>query len=1064
MKHVLVVSDMEDTGLLPKMVELATKEAAGLKVTTRQYRGAAYKQVDILLDANSIRPDMIVCMGGSVLNHFVPGKQEAAISKLRDDDSMEWQDIPVRMTYSPKFVDKKGGTRSREFEVVVGDLKRFFTPDDQAPQFSFELFEASDYKSFLAKFADSTVTALDYEGSSLEPQVDGFRVGGVGLAKPGYAAYLVFTDYGDLDYKLTQEISDRVGKFLKWMDDRCAAEPDKYELLVFNAKYEVPLTRTAFGQRLSHLTDVMQEYRTLDMGGGLKELSKQLLGVSGWTKPLEHWRDVHTDLLLAIKPTSTGPRPEASPLFEGGIPAVVAFLKAKQEKKTNTRVEKILGLISAALSLGTPFYGEEGAVERLTTYLRRKLSDGSFECNYTEIPKEIVAPYGGADCHNTVRLHLMAKEKLAAAGLTAAAGYYNKQIYLGAEMENNGIIWDDDAVVPVEAEHKAVMIDALREFLLCKNVRAGLTYTKDGSDSSSPIGNQDVVEIQSALTVDKLKEYFNPDSTQPENTDKLGRLLVTPAVRVAMMLHEVNKVYASSADESYKQWPTLTRMISKILSSKTRNRETLAKFGRDLKSVMDAGMLTENELNLLRRFRNWLLPSAESEVIQDIMDSMVTFTGCDLDDRGTWVDDVYPVYYYKLYKKVSKALSSFINGAGGRKAVKIARLDPIDGTYKRLADYFDRPKAEGEVLLYEPKYGVNFAKTKRWTSAYHGIPTMAESKRGFTSRFKHGLLTKCDFSQHELRIISSVCKDANMIDAFRNNKDLHKMVASLLYKVPEEEVNDNQRAVAKAANFGLVYLKTPETFAQEYLAGDVAEAKRVFDAVFTLFPDLKRWRDGQIAGLHKIMDESDGDFVRFPIYTLWGDPIWHEFNRNKKMEVIDAERYSVNWVIQSTASNLAALAAAETSDYLRNKGFKSVLYGFTHDCHETDVNPLELFSVLEQIPAISEDYLFQKFNLPVKIDVEMGGNLNAMVEFKRAKGNLTYFDGDKVVGALDGTQGDVDALVARLSQTHKVRTWDEKMSEKLLSAKTLFSIKGCYYSDIGKIVKKKSCKVELERA
>ncbi len=157
------------------------------------------------------------------------------------------------------------------------------------------------------------------------------------------------------------------------------------------------------------------------------------------------------------------------------------------------------------------------------------------------------------------------------------------------------------------------------------------------------------------------------------------------------------------------------------------------------------------------------------------------------------------------------------------------------------------------------------------------------------------------------------------------------------------------------------------------------------------------------------------------------------------------------------------MAAAETSDFLREKGFRSVLYGFTHDCHETDVYPPELFTMLEQIPAISEDYLFREFNLPVKIDVEMGGNLNALVEFKRAKGNLTYFDGGKVVGALDGVQSDVDALVARLGQTHRVRTYDEKLSEKLLSAKTLFSIKGCYYSDIGKVVKKKSCKVELER-
>lgn len=385
--------------------------------------------------------------------------------------------------------------------------------------------------------------------------------------------------------------------------------------------------------------------------------------------------------------------------------------------------------------------------------------------------------------------------------------------------------------------------------------------------------------------------------------------------------------------------------------------------------------------------------------------------------------------------------------ADGRTVSEQQARDYARRLYARTRD----PRIYGHVHIFDPSYGVNSVATKRWSSAYHGIPSMSESKQAFVSRFDGGLFGKCDFSQHELRIIAALCKDANMMQAFIDGKDLHRMVASKMYHIPEEEVTPNQRAVAKSANFGLVYLKTPESFAVDYLNNDVAEANKLFDTIFALFPGLKAWRDEQIAKLHDRMNRSLTDYVRFPIYTLWGDPIWHEFDRTKRMEVIDAERYAVNWQIQSTASNLAGLAAAETDAWLRAHGKQTVVTGFIHDCEEFDMHMGELFDMLDQVPRIAEEYLFQEFGLPVQIDVEMGPTLGNEIEVQRLKGERRFIDADGNIQAiLSGSRDDVVATVERIGRVYDLQLGEAVDTEVHNSWKDVMSIKGCYYSGMGR--------------
>ena len=88
------------------------------------------------------------------------------------------------------------------------------------------------------------------------------------------------------------------------------------------------------------------------------------------------------------------------------------------------------------------------------------------------------------------------------------------------------------------------------------------------------------------------------------------------------------------------------------------------------------------------------------------------------------------------------------------------------------------------------------------------IPTRFELGKLVRKAFKPQegyLYVDADYSQIELRVLAHISEDEHMIEAFNNNQDIHKQAASKVFNVPIEEVTKEQRANAKAVNFGIVY-------------------------------------------------------------------------------------------------------------------------------------------------------------------------------------------------------------------------------------------------------------------
>jgi DNA polymerase-1 len=167
-------------------------------------------------------------------------------------------------------------------------------------------------------------------------------------------------------------------------------------------------------------------------------------------------------------------------------------------------------------------------------------------------------------------------------------------------------------------------------------------------------------------------------------------------------------------------------------------------------------------------------------------------------------------------------------------------------------------------------------------------------RRAFVAAVPDGVLLAADYSQIELRLLAHLSGDDALGAAFREGRDIHRYTASLIYGLPEAEVQPEQRSAMKAVNFGILYGMTAHGLSQE-LGLDPAAAQAFIDAYFARYPKVKHFLDEQVARAR-----ADGY-----VETLLGrrryvpelaspDPVVRQFG----------ERIAVNAPVQGSAADL----------------------------------------------------------------------------------------------------------------------------------------------------------------
>ena len=178
-----------------------------------------------------------------------------------------------------------------------------------------------------------------------------------------------------------------------------------------------------------------------------------------------------------------------------------------------------------------------------------------------------------------------------------------------------------------------------------------------------------------------------------------------------------------------------------------------------------------------------------------------------------------------------------------------------------------------------------------------------------------------DYSQIELRILAHMSGDEELIKAYREAQDIHRLTASKVFHVPFEEVTDLQRRNAKAVNFGIVYGISSFGLSQD-LSITKKEAAVYIEQYFKTYPKIKEFLDETVESA-----KTDGYVV-----SLFGRrrPV-PELKSSNFMQRSFGERAAMNAPIQGTAADIIKIAMIRVNNRLRTEGLRSRLILQVHD-------------------------------------------------------------------------------------------------------------------------------------
>jgi DNA polymerase-1 len=223
-------------------------------------------------------------------------------------------------------------------------------------------------------------------------------------------------------------------------------------------------------------------------------------------------------------------------------------------------------------------------------------------------------------------------------------------------------------------------------------------------------------------------------------------------------------------------------------------------------------------------------------------------------------------------------------------------------------------------------------------------------------------LVSADYSQVELRILAHFSRDEELIAAFRCGEDVHRRTAAGVLGIAADAVTADQRARAKAINFGIIYGSTAFGIANQ-LGIASADAQTTIDAYFQRYRGVRRFLDETIS------HAREQGFVQ----TLMGRRRYlPDLGSRNRVLRNAAERMAVNTVIQGTAADLIKKAMVSVDTALTSAGLRARMILQVHDELVFEA-PLE---EVAQVGALARTTMEGVFALDVPLVVDVGSGSN----------------------------------------------------------------------------------------
>lgn len=526
---------------------------------------------------------------------------------------------------------------------------------------------------------------------------------------------------------------------------------------------------------------------------------------------------------------------------------------------------------------------------------------------------------------------------------SAAVGVGNNAVVLN-EQDDIKELLEDDSIAKV-------MFD-VKEAIVKLNGRIDIKNISDDTAIAAYL----VDPAKNEYTIEKLaSEYFGTVIEKPEvkqlsllddvETDR-SEYLAKCAVALGVLNERIgDKIKENGQEKLYNEveLPLVTVLahleINGFLVDDNQLKEFADKLGEKIDALTnEIYMLAGEEFNINspKQLGVILFEKLELKPVKKTKTGYAT--NADVLEK---LRDKHPIVNFIMeYRQLAKLKSTYCDGL-------TAVVNP--NTHRIHSVFTQTVTVTGRLSSTEPNL--------------QNIPTRTELGREIRKMFvaKDGyVLVDADYSQIELRVLAHIANDETMINAFRNNEDIHAVTASQVLGIPLEDVTKEQRSSAKAVNFGIVYGIGEFSLAQD-LHISVKEAKAYIESYLEKYHGVRNYMEGI-----KEQAKKDG-YVKTMLNRIRYIPELKSPNYNIRQF---GERVALNTPIQGTAADIIKLAMVRVDNRLINEGLKSKLILQVHDeliveAHKDEVDKVKQILSEEMQGAM-------ELNVPLKVDMSTG--------------------------------------------------------------------------------------------
>ena len=472
--------------------------------------------------------------------------------------------------------------------------------------------------------------------------------------------------------------------------------------------------------------------------------------------------------------------------------------------------------------------------------------------------------------------------------------------------------------------------------------------------TNSKLNFEDIVENQLDIDIndyvkkpEEKQEQINLfdilKSDQEENARKLEQYKKEKLCLKTYLLSRLEKEMTKKLEkinslELFKniEMPTVEVLSEMQWNGMYANKEELERFGNKLKEQLETKTKIiyemageEFNINSTKQLGEILFEKKKLPVVKKNKSGYST----DVDVLEKLKKEDPIIEQILEYRQLQKLNSTYVEG-----------LKPyINPVTNRIHSFFHQTiTATGRISSTEPNL--------------QNIPTRFELGKQVRKIFEpegEKIYIDADYSQIELRVLAHMSQDEHMMQAFKNDEDIHRQAASKVFKIPIDEVTKEQRSSAKAVNFGIVY-GISDFGLGEQLGISRKKAKNYIEEYLSEYAGIKKYMD----------DVTEIAKEKGYVETL--------FNRRRYIPELKSSNYNVrqfgmraamNTPIQGTAADIMKIAMINVYRRLKKENLESKIVLQVHD-------EMMIEAPLHEAEKVKDIIKFEMENA-VKLDVPL---------------------------------------------------------------------------------------------